>query len=60
MHFDPFKMRDTFNIPENLEPYALLVMGYPHKDSKPINMHFESRPVEDVVFYDSFLMMNNF
>ena len=54
MHFDPFKMRDTFNIPENLEPYALLVMGYPREDSKPLNMHFESRPVEDVVFYDSF------
>lgn len=54
MHFDPFAMRDEYNIPENLEPYALLVMGYPHPESKPIAMHEAKRPIEDVVFYDSF------
>lgn len=54
MHFDPFKMREEFNIPENIEPVALLVMGYPHKDAAPIEMHSQYRPVDEVVFYDSF------
>ena len=54
MHFNPKAMRETFSIPENIVPVALLVMGYPSEDSKPIAMHFDTRPMEDVVFYGSF------
>lgn len=54
MHFDPVAMRNEFNIPESIEPLALLVMGYPHKDSKPIEMHLKTRPFEEVVVYDTF------
>jgi len=54
MHFDPFKMRETFAIPENVEPVALLVMGYPSDDAKPLNLHYQSRPINEVVYYDSF------
>ncbi len=54
MHFDPFKMREEFNIPENYEPHALLVMGYPREDSEPIEMHANVRPLDEVVFYDRF------
>jgi nitroreductase len=54
MHFDPAAMRESFNIPENIEPLALLVMGYPAEDAKPIEMHFKTRPLDEVVFYDSF------
>lgn len=54
MHFDPFAMRTAFHIPENLEPVALLVMGYPHKDAAPIDMHTKFRPLDEVVHYDSF------
>lgn len=54
MHFDPRAMRETFSIPDNVIPCALLVMGYPSEDSKPIDMHFDTRPMEDVVFYGSF------
>lgn len=54
MHFDPKAMRETFKIPENIIPVALLVMGYPSEDSKPIAMHFDTRPMEDVVFYGGF------
>ncbi len=54
MSFDPFKMREEYNIPENLEPLALLVMGYPTADSKPIDMHSTFRPMEEVVFYEKF------
>ncbi len=54
MHFDPAAMRESFNIPENIEPLALLVMGYPAEDAKPIEMHYKTRPIDEVVFYDSF------
>lgn len=54
MHFDPAAMRKSFNIPENIEPLALLVMGYPAEDAKPIEMHYKTRPLDEVVFYDSF------
>ncbi len=54
MHFDPFKMKQEFTVPENVEPLALLVMGYPHEDAQPIAMHHTFRPVEEVVFYDKF------
>lgn len=54
MYFDPFKMREEFNIPENIEPVALLVMGYPHRDAAPIEMHSQYRPVDEVIYYDSF------
>lgn len=54
MHFDPCAMRESFNIPDNIEPVALLVMGYPSDDAKPLELHFKSRPIEEVVFYDSF------
>lgn len=54
MHFDPFKMRETFNIPEEIEPVALLVMGYPAEDAVPLNLHDEFRPMEEIVVYDTF------
>lgn len=54
MHFDPNKIKETFNIPHNFIPHALLVAGYPHKDSAPIEMHEKVRDINDVVYYDSF------
>ncbi len=52
MHFNPTAVREEFNIPENIEPHAILVMGYP--DSEPIQMHYDKRPIDEVVLYDSF------
>lgn len=54
MHFDPSAMRNTFNIPENIEPVALLIMGYPADDSEPKDMHSMFRQLEEVVFYNKF------
>ena len=54
MSFDPDAMRKAYNIPSNFEPYALLVMGYPHPDSKPFDMHSSYRPIDEVVFYENF------
>ncbi len=54
MHFDPQKMRDAFNIPANIEPVALLVMGYPAEDAKPADFHSQFRPMDEVVVHDRF------
>lgn len=54
MHFDPGAMKKAFNIPDNYEAVALLVMGYPAEDAKPLPLHSQYRPVEEVVFYESF------
>lgn len=54
MHFDPNAMREIFKIPENIEPTALLVMGYPAENAKPLDLHFKARPMEETVLYDSF------
>ena len=54
MHFNPFQMRETFGIPEGVEPAALLVMGYPSEDAKPLDLHFKNRPMDEVVRYGRF------
>ena len=54
MHFDPALVREHFNIPDYIEPTALLVMGYPAEDSKPLDLHFQSRAIEENVVYDKF------
>lgn len=54
MHFNPDKMREMFNIPENYVPVALLPMGYPAPDAAPGPMHDAFRPIEDNIFYDTF------
>ncbi len=54
MHFNPAAMRETFRIPEHIEPIALLVMGYPAEDAEPLALHYQSRPMDEVVFYETF------
>ena len=54
MSFDPAAMRDAYKIPEELEPVALLVMGYPAKDSAPAPMHDAVRPLDELLTYNSF------
>ena len=54
MHFNPEAMRNAYNIPDAFEPLALLVMGYPADDAKPIPMHSAFRPMEETVYYETF------
>ena len=54
MHFDPAALRETFAIPAGVEPAALLVMGYPAEDAKPLPLHFRTRPMSETVVYDHF------
>lgn len=54
MHFDPNAVKEEFNFPENIEPLAILVMGYPAKDAPVHEFHSTFRPLDDVVVYESF------
>ena len=54
MAFDPDALRREFEIPENFEFSSILVMGYPHPDSKPLDMHEKVRPINEVVFFEKF------
>ena len=54
MAFEPDAMRENFNIPKNIDPVALLVMGYPADDAEPLDMHYKTRPIDEVVLYESF------
>lgn len=54
MHFDPAAMRETFAIPSEIEPVALIVMGYPSEDAVANKLHTEFRPIEQTVVYESF------
>ena len=53
MHFDPAAMKREFSIPDNIEPVALLVMGYPADDAMPMNLHSQYRDINEVVKYNS-------
>lgn len=54
MHFNPFDMKSEFGIPDNIKPVALLVMGFPSEEAKPLKLHSEFRPMEEVVVCDKF------
>ena len=54
MHFNPEKMKEAFNIPKNVIPTLLLVIGYEDEASEPIEMHCNKRPLCEVVSYETF------
>lgn len=54
MHFDPEAIKKAYNIPDDFEPVALLVMGYPAPDSEPHTFHSTFRPMEETVSYETF------
>ena len=53
--FDPAAVRGDFNIPGHLEPVNLLALGYNGgKPSSPDRHDTERKPLEDIVFKESF------
>ncbi|MCM1165237.1 MAG: nitroreductase family protein [Lachnospiraceae bacterium] len=50
MHFIPEAVRCEFNIPDNIEPTALLVIGRPAEDAEPSPLHFKSKTADELVF----------
>ena len=49
MYFIPEAVKVEFALPGNMEPVAILVMGYP--DESPSPQHFDRRDLEDYVSY---------
>ena len=54
MHFDPAAMRATFAIPDEIEPVALLTLGYPAEDAAPLALHSTFRPLAQTVVEETF------
>ena len=54
MHFNPAVMKEEFNIPDNIKPLAVLVMGYPSDAAKPHEFHNKYRPLEEIVVCEQF------
>lgn len=52
--FNPEKIKQEFNIPENYELINILPMGYPKEGNKPSSMHEQRLPLSKTVFYEEF------
>ena len=50
--YEPAVAREVLHIPENLVTYQFLMLG--HADSGPMRMHFDRRPLEEVVIRGGF------
>ena len=48
-HFDPAKTIELFGLKKGIIPSALLVVGYAAEDSKPSKMHFDKKPLSDIL-----------
>lgn len=52
MAFNPKKVEECFNIPDNLEVIALLPTGYPGEDVQINPLHYKSVSLEEMVSYN--------
>ena len=41
--FQTQKLKELFNIPENIVPVALLPLGYPKEGTKPNEKHYQRK-----------------
>lgn len=51
MSFNPEAIKTEFELPDNLIPVALLVMGYPAEDVQVNPLHYQSKPIDEMVTY---------
>ena len=49
--FDPDKMAEAFQLPENEEILTCLALGYPAEGAKPLANHNNRKPIEETVTY---------
>lgn len=49
MHFNPEAVRREFELPANLIPVALLVMGYPAPDAEAHPFHQQTKSLDEMV-----------
>ena len=46
--FDEEKLKEEFGIPEHIEPVCLLDLGYPSKDSTPLELHHIKKTEKEI------------
>ena len=49
MHFDPEAVKVKFNLPDNIVPVCILVMGYPAQEAVPSVLHSKKKDLKDMV-----------
>ncbi len=49
MNWDPQQLRAAFDLPETVQPMALLYLGYPAQDAEPRPGHAASKQVTDIL-----------
>ncbi len=54
MYFIPQAVREQFRLPDNIEPTAILIMGYPADDVQPSANHTNRLPFEKTIFFNEF------
>jgi nitroreductase len=50
-YFNADDIAKTLELPENIQITAMLPMGYPADDAKPIDMHYSIRDIDDTVTF---------
>jgi len=48
-YFNSDRVAEVLGLPENVKVCALLPMGYPAEDAKPLPLHSQFRPMEETV-----------
>jgi len=51
--FNQQKIREVYEIPENLEIVSILPVGYPSEDARPGEMHEKRNSIEQMVYWDT-------
>lgn len=54
MSFDPEVLISEFDIPGNIVPVSILVMGYPADDAEPNERHTQYKNLAEIVSYNEF------
>lgn len=54
MYFIPEAIKVEFEFPNNLEPVAVLVMGYPIEGTSPAIEHFKTKKLNEMITYNSY------
>ena len=49
--FDPNKVKEAFDLPENEEALMLLDLGFADKEAGPLAPHFKRKPLDETVVY---------
>lgn len=50
--FAPDKLKEVYEFPENLEPVAILPIGYPADDAHPSDLHSQRNDIEQIVYWN--------